>query len=181
MVLQQLTPPGLSSAKLTSLSGPTAPAQAICRKRGRQLWELPPQCWKAGEEARNSHVVSDGVGQDDDAALTFLQVLGSPHSDRHGTTRAAAWMGTKKRETSIVAAQGAGPQSQCEGHSTAPANGTGAPRQSSSRGGTLYTRATQDAGSGRTISLVGFRLGKRQGTEGMRSCGGSWPQAFEAA
>lgn len=151
MVLQQLTPPGLSSAKLMSLRGPTAPAQAICRKCGRQLWELPPQRWKAGEEARNSHVVPNRVGQDDDAALTFLQVLGSPHSDRHGTTRAAAWMGTKKREIRAEAAQGAGSQSQCEGHGTAPANSAVAPRQSSSRGGTLYSRAAQDARSGRTI------------------------------
>lgn len=100
---------------------------------------------------RNSHVVPDGVGQDDDAALTFLQVLGSPHGDGHGTARAAAWTGTKKRETRVGAAQGVGPQSRCVGHSAAPANSAEAPRKSSSRGGTSYTRAAQDTGSGRTI------------------------------
>lgn len=72
----------------------------------------------------NSHVVPDGVGQDDDAALTFLQVLGSPHGDGHGTARAATWMGTKKRETSVGAAQGVGPQSWCAGHSAALSNAT---------------------------------------------------------
>lgn len=85
MVLQQPTPPGLSSAKLMSLKGPMAPAQAICRERGERLRELPPRHWKAGKEVRNSHVVPDGVRQDDNAALIFLQVLSSPHGNRHGT------------------------------------------------------------------------------------------------
>lgn len=146
-------PHNLGSAVLSSChqTAPCPQRGPHAERVGRRLRELPPRCWKAGEEARNSHVVPDGVRQDDDTALTFLQVLGSPHSNRHGTARAATWMGTKKRETSVGAAQGGGPQSRCVGHSTAPAKGAEAPRQSSSRGGTFYTRAAQDAGSGRTI------------------------------
>lgn len=132
-------PPGLSSAKLMSLKGPMAPIHGICRV-GEKAVKAPTQHQKAGEEARNSHVVPDRVGQDDNTALTFLQALGCLHGNRHGAARAASWVGTKKRETSIRAAQGVGPQSQCMGHSTAIANGTEAPRQSSSRGGTSYTR-----------------------------------------
>lgn len=41
------------------------------------------------------HVVPDGVGADDNAALTLLELLGCLHSHRHGTARAATCQDTQ--------------------------------------------------------------------------------------
>lgn len=58
-------------------------------------WAVTEGHGKSWAGAAHSHVVPDRVGQDDNAALTFLQFLGSSHSHGHGTARAATCTGTQ--------------------------------------------------------------------------------------
>lgn len=42
-------------------------------------------------DLRPSHVVADGVWQDDNAALALLQLFGNVHRRRHGRPRASSF------------------------------------------------------------------------------------------
>lgn len=99
--------------------------------------------------AAHSHVVPDRVGQDDNAALTFLQFLGSSHSHGHGTARAATCTGT--RVSGLPGAQG-----HCPG-----VGNTGCPKEGC-RGGTWWP-GMLGWEDNQSQNLIGFRARQRQG------------------